>query len=394
MTVPTSATGLVSPFARLNDLLAGIAPGRTPINLGLGEPQHPMPDFVGPTIADHVAEFARYPLIRGTDAFRAAVAAWLGRRYGLGDAIDAERMVLPLNGSREGLFLAALGARERSPAIERPAMLLPNPFYQAYAAGAQAAGAEILLYEPPEGGALPDLSVYDAATLARLIAVYVASPSIPQGGVATLDAWRSLVESARRFDFMIFADECYSEIYRAAPPPGVLEAADALGEGYANVLAFHSLSKRSNLPGLRCGFAAGDPGFIGGWTRLRNTAAPQVPTPIQAVAVAAYADEAHVAANRSLYNEKYALAETILGPRLGSGVPQGGFFLWLGVQDGEKAALRLWREGGVRTIPGAYLCLPDAAGRNPGERFLRVAMVQDIELTGEALTRMAALLDR
>lgn len=394
MAGPVSATGLVSPFARLNDRLAGIAPGRAPINLGLGEPQHPVPDFVAPVLAQHVAEFGRYPAIRGTDGFRGAVGEWLGRRYSLAEAIDPEKMVLPLNGSREGLFFAALGARERSRRIERPVMLLPNPFYQAYAAGAAAAGAEILLFEPPADGALPDLSLFDKGILDRLIGVYVASPAIPQGGIATLDDWRQLIEAARRFDFMIFADECYSELYRRTPPTGALEAASAIGEGYANVLAFHSLSKRSNLPGLRCGFVAGDPGFLTGWTRLRNMAAPQVPTPIQAVAVAAYADEVHVERNRDLYNEKFALAQSVLGPKLGGGIPEGGFFLWLPVGDGEEMAVRLWREAGVRTIPGAYLCLPDAEGRNPGEGFLRVAMVQDVDVTAEALGRIAPLLDR
>ncbi len=393
MVGPTSAARLVSPFARLNDRLAAIPPGRPAIQLGLGEPQHPIPDFVGPVIAEHLAEFGRYPPIRGTDAFRRTIADWLGHRYSLVHAIDPERMVLPLNGSREGLFFAALGARERSRAIERPVVLLPNPFYQAYAAGAETAGAEIVLVEATAGRALPDLSGLSEDVLARTIAIYVASPANPQGSVATLGEWKRLIETARQFDFMIFADECYSEIYRTVPPPGVLEAADSLGDGFGNLIAFHSLSKRSNLPGLRCGFAAGDPGFIAGWTRLRNMAAPQVPGPLQAVAVAAYGDESHVEANRALYNAKFALAAEILGDRLG-GVPEGGFFLWLPVPDGEAAAVRLWQAGGVRTIPGGYLCLPDADGRNPGDRFLRVAMVQDIDTTREALTRMAELLDR
>jgi len=394
MAGPTSPMKLVSPFARLNDRLAGIAPGLPPIQLSLGEPQHPIPAFVGPTIAEHLGEFGRYPPIRGTEAFRISVAEWLGRRYSLQAPIDPDRMVLPLNGSREGLFFAALGARERSPAKDRPVVLLPNPFYQAYAAGAEAAGAEIVLVEPDEHGALPDLTAVPEAVLARTIAVYAASPTNPQGSVATLEAWKTLIETARRFDIMIFADECYSEIYRASPPPGVLEAAAALGQGYGNVLTFHSLSKRSNLPGLRCGFAAGDPDFIAGWVRLRNMAAPQVPGPLQAVAVAAYRDEGHVEMNRALYNEKFVLAETILGERLPGGAPAGGFFLWLPVEDDEAAAELLWREGGVRTIPGGYLCLPDEAGRNPGSKFLRVAMVQDIDLTREALTRMARLLGR
>lgn len=384
----------ISPFARLNDRLAGIAPGLPPINLGLGEPQHAIPAFVAPTIAAQVDLFGRYPAIRGTDDFRTTIATWLNRRYGLAaHPVDPERMVLPLNGSREGLFFAALGARERAEAIAKPVILLPNPFYQAYAAGAEAAGAEIVLLDAgPEDRYFPDLARVPEATLARTIAVYVASPTNPQGSVAALDDWLGLIAIARRFGFMIFADECYSEIYRATPPAGVLEAAARIGAGFGNILTFHSLSKRSNLPGLRCGFAAGDPDFIAAWTRLRNMAAPQVPGPIQAVAVAAYGDEAHVIENRALYNAKYDLAKATLGARLGAGIPEGGFFLWLDVGDGEDAAVRLWQEAGVRTIPGGYLCLPDAHGHNPGDAFLRVAMVQDIDKTAEALARMARVL--
>jgi aspartate/methionine/tyrosine aminotransferase len=387
------AAKAISPFARLNERLAGIAPGLPPINLGLGEPQHPVPPFVGPTLAAHIDLFGRYPAIRGTDEFRATVARWLDRRYRLERTpIDPERMVLPLNGSREGLFFAALGARERAGSLRRPVILLPNPFYQAYAAGAEAAGAEVVLLDAgPERRYLPDLGAVPAEVLDRTIALYVASPTNPQGSVATLDDWSALIAAARRHDFMIFADECYSEIYRATPPPGVLEAAERIGDGYSRILAFHSLSKRSSLPGLRCGFVAGDPDFLAAWTRLRNMAAPQVPGPIQAVAVAAYRDEAHVIENRALYNRKYELAAEILGARLGA-VPQGGFFLWLDVGDGEAAAVRLWQEAGVRTIPGGYLSLPRPDGGNPGSAFLRVAMVQDIETTAEALRRMARVL--
>lgn len=390
MAGPKAATKAISPFQRLNDRLAGIEPGLPPINLSLGEPQHPIPSFVGPVIAADLAAFGRYPAIRGSDAFRRTIATWLDRRYALADGtVDPETMVLPLNGSREGLFFAALGARERSAAVERPVILLPNPFYQAYVAGAEAAGVEIVLLDAgPDTRFMPDLGRLSPDLLARTVALYVASPTNPQGGVATLADWTALIRAARQHDFMIFADECYSEIYRAVPPPGVLEAAAGLGAGFANILTFHSLSKRSNLPGLRAGFAAGDPAFIRAWTRLRNMAAPQLPGPIQAVAVAAYQDEAHVAENRALYNEKFALAAQLLGVA----VPEGGFFLWLDVGDGEETAVRLWREAGVRTIPGGYLSLAGEDGDNPGRRYLRVALVQDITTTAEALTRMAGVL--
>jgi N-succinyldiaminopimelate aminotransferase len=386
-----SARKATSPFARLNDRLSGIEPGLDPINLTIGEPQHAVPAFVAPVIAENIALFGRYPPIRGTDAFRMTIARWLDRRYGLTSAIDPETMVLPLNGSREGLALAAHAARQRKPEIENPVVLLPNPFYQAYAAGAEMAGAEIVLLDDGHNS-FPDLGLIPESVLARTIALYIASPTAPQGDVATLADWTQVIAVARRFDFMVFADECYSEIYRATPPPGVLEAADKLGAGVANILTFHSLSKRSNLPGLRCGFVAGDPHFLGEWTRFRNIAAPQVPGPIQAVAVAAYEDEAHVAENRALYNAKYEAAATTLGPKIRAVTPEGGFFLWLDVGDGEAAAVRLWQEAGVRTIPGAYLCMPRPDGSNPGTPYIRVAMVQDLATTQEALTRMARVL--
>lgn len=387
-----------SPFQRLADLLAPIPPGRAPINLTVGEPRHPVPSFVGPVIAREIDGFGRYPAIRGTEAFRRAVAGWLDRRFGLVGAVDPEHGVLPLNGSREGLFFAALEARRRSrKAAQRPAILLPNPFYQAYAAGAAAAGCEAVMIDAgPETGFLPDLAALSDDLLDRTVALYYASPANPQGAVASRAAWCRVIETARAHDFMLFADECYSEIYRGtAAPEGVLAAAADLGGGLDRVIAFNSLSKRSNLPGLRCGFAAGDPDFLGTWAGFRNMAAPQVPGPVQAVAVAALGDEAHVAENRRLYDAKFAAAARILGGRYGHFTPEGGFFLWLDVADhggGEAVAVRLWREAGVRTVPGGYLCGTSPTGTNPGDRFLRIAMVESPALTEEALGRIVETL--
>lgn len=392
-------TGLVSPFQRLNDLLAPFAPGRAPINLTIGEPRHPVPAFVGPVLAREIDGFGRYPAIRGTDAFRRTVAGWLERRYGLSDGtIDVERGILPLNGSREGLFYAALEARRRwRGTSDRPAILLPNPFYQAYAAGAVAAGCEVVMIDAgPETGFLPDLDALPAELLARTVAVYYASPANPQGSVASRADWLKTIALARRYGFWLFADECYSEIYRDGhPPDGVLAAAAGTAEGFARVVAFNSLSKRSNLPGLRCGFAAGDPDFLAPWLAFRNMAAPQVPGPIQAVAVAAFSDETHVVANRRLYDAKFAAAERILAGRHGHATPPGGFFLWLDVAalgGGETVAVRLWREAGVRTIPGGYLAGPGLAGTNPGDRWLRIAMVESLALTEDALVRIVETL--
>jgi aspartate/methionine/tyrosine aminotransferase len=383
-----------SPFVRLTELIAGIEPGKPPINLSVGEPQHPVPPFVGPTLAAHVADFGRYPANKGIEPFRRGVAEWLGRRYKLKRPIDPEHEVLVLNGTREGLFLAAIAARRWvAPRAGKPVMLIPNPFYAAYAAGALAADCEpIYLPATRKNRFLPDLDVLDDALLARTVACYIASPSNPQGAVADRAYLDKLAALARRFGFLVFADECYCEIYSEHAPPGMLEAS---GPDFANVVVFHSLSKRSNLPGLRVGFAAGDRRFLGSYLELRNVAAPQVPTPVQYVAIAAYGDEAHVQENRTLYSAKFDLADQIVGDRYGYERPDGGFFLWLDVskQGGSEAVTkRLWAEAGVRVVPGRYLARNQTDGSNPGADYIRVAMVQDKAATAEALHRLVAVL--
>ena len=284
------ATGSRSPFVRLRELIDRFPPGQSAISLAVGEPQHPIPPFVGPIIAAHVAEFGRYPANKGLDEFGVAVAGWLGRRYHLPRPVDPANEVLVLNGTREGLFLAALAAKTWvTPRTGPPAVLIPNPFYAAYAAGAIGADCEpVYLPTTRATGFLPDLDALDDALLARTVAFYIASPANPQGAVADRDYLFRLTALARRFGFLIFADECYCEIYSEEPPAGMLEAA---GADFANVAVFHSLSKRSSLPGLRIGFAAGDRSFMQAYLELRNVAAPMVPTPMQHVAIAAYNDE-------------------------------------------------------------------------------------------------------
>jgi N-succinyldiaminopimelate aminotransferase len=391
---PVRATGSRSPFVRLRELLDGVPPGQSAISLAVGEPQHPIPPFVGPVLAAHVAEFGRYPMNKGIDEFAAAVATWLDRRYALERPVDPASEVLVLNGTREGLFLAALAAKNWvAPRAGRPTVLIPNPFYAAYAAGAIAADCEpVYLPATVASGFLPDLDALGEDLLARTVAFYLASPANPQGAVADRDYLERLTALARRFGFLIFADECYCEIYSDRPPPGMLEAA---GRDFANVVVFHSLSKRSSLPGLRVGFAAGDRKFLASYLEMRNVAAPQVPTPMQHVAIAAYGDEAHVEENRRLYREKFDLADQIIGDRYAYRRPAGGFFLWLDVaaQGGsETATLKLWREGGLRVVPGRYLAREQADGRNPGADYVRVAMVQNKEITAEALHRLVAVL--
>lgn len=388
-----------NPFQRLAGLLDGVAAGAEPIVMTIGEPRHPIPGFVGAVLQANLADFSRYPAMTGTAEFRNAVADWLDRRYGLAASIDRERGIVPLNGSREGLTFAAIWARDLlAKPKSRPAVLLPNPFYQTYAAAAHVAGAEaVMLDARSETGFLPDLDVLDPELLDRTIAVYYASPANPQGVAADLAAWEALIDLARRHHFFIFADECYSEIYRDQPPVGVLEAAHKLGTGYDKLVSFNSLSKRSNLAGLRCGFAAGDPEYLAAWARFRGLAAPQVPLPLQAVAAAAFADESHVEQNRRLYNEKFAIAERLLGPLLGRVTPPAGFFLWLDVSrwgGGLAVTRRLWAEVGVRVLPGAFLASDGSSGNNPGADYIRIALVDDVGKVETGLRRVATILEK
>jgi N-succinyldiaminopimelate aminotransferase len=383
-----------SPFVRLTELIADIQPGKPAIDLGVGEPKHGVPAFVAPVLAANISAFGQYPRNEGTLPFRQAAAAWASRRFKLDRALDPDREILVLNGSREGLFLASIVARQYvTNRFGRPVILIPNPFYAAYSAGAAAADCDVV-YLPAtrETGFLPDLDALDESLLRRTVAMFLASPSNPQGAVASLEYLQRVTAMARRYGFLVFADECYSEIYTRSAPPGILEAT---GDAFENVVAFQSLSKRSNLPGLRVGFVMGDRRFLSRFLDIRCVAAPQVPIPAQEVAIAAYRDEAHVEANRDLYREKFDLADQIIGDRYGYRRPAGGFFLWLDVseQGGSEAATeRLWRDAGVRVLPGSYAAREQDNGSNPGAGYIRVAMVHNRETTAEALRRIVDVL--
>jgi aspartate/methionine/tyrosine aminotransferase len=386
-----------SPFTRLAFLLEGIAPGAEPIDVSLGEPKGLVPAFLGPTLQEHLHEFGRYPPIKGIAPLRDAIVGWMGRRYPiLAGQIDAESHVLPLNGSREGLFSAIFPAMARRPAIERPAVLIPNPFYQAYGAAAAAAGAEPVLLPSTAGtDFLPRLEAIDESLLERAVAFYLCTPANPQGAVAGRAYLAQLIALARRHDFLLFADECYSEIYSDTPPPGALETAYGETQSPANVVVFNSLSKRSGLPGLRSGFVAGDPDFIAAFLRFRNVACPQVPLPIQHASAKAWSDERHVEEGRALYAKNLAIADSVLAGRHGYRRPPGSFFLWLNMAafgGGEAAAKTLWKGCGVRVLPGAYLAQAGPDGTNPGTDYIRLALVHDADTTREALTRIVATL--
>ncbi|MEA2754525.1 MAG: N-succinyldiaminopimelate aminotransferase [Aliidongia sp.] len=386
-----------NPFTRLNALLKDVVPrgNERPLILSVGEPQHAPPGWVAEIVAARAGDWNRYPPIQGSEEFRGAACNWLARRYGLAPGfVDPDRHLLALCGTKEGLYLAAELAVPAVKSGRRPAVLLPNPLYLTYRGAGVMAGAEIVPL--PAGratGFLPDLGAVDGDLLDRTALVFLCSPANPQGAIAGLDYLKHAIRLARRHDFVLIVDECYSEIYDRDPPPGALEAAQALGGGLDNLLVFHSLSKRSNGAGLRAGFVAGDERLIRRFFTLRSYGGSQMPLPIQAAAAALWRDEGHVVENRALYRAKIDIAERVLGTRFGFYRPAGGFFLWLDVgADDEAAALALWRECGVKAVPGSYLGTADAEGQNPGAGYLRLALVHDDETVADALERVVRIL--
>lgn len=389
------------PFQRLAALLEGVEPpaGVAPLVMSIGEPQHPVPDLVPGAMAEAAAGWGKYPPPNGTPEWRAAVAGWLRRRYALPEGmIDAESGLIPVSGTREALYMAGQviipqAIRDGS----RPAALIPNPFYQVYIGAAVMNGAHpVLVDAPAENDFLPDFAALKPAVLERAACMTLCSPANPQGTVAGLKHWMRLVELAREHDMVLIADECYSEIYRDAPPTGVLEACRELGGDLSHVLVFNSLSKRSNGPGLRSGFVTGDPDLVARFRRLRSYGGAGMPLPVMAAATALWSDEAHVEANRALYRQKMDDAEAILGPRFGLTAPPGGFFLWLDVGavglDGETATRRLWAEAGVKVLPGRYLAQEHDDGTSIGDRYVRVALVHDRATARDGLERIARTL--
>jgi aspartate/methionine/tyrosine aminotransferase len=388
------------PFARLDRLLAqvpagsGPGDGGQPILLSVGEPRDQPPDFVAEELTAAAEGWSRYPPPRGAPAYLEAASAWLIRRYGLSaDMIEPQRMMLPLPGSREGLFFAALSTLPSETAGGRPVVLIPNPFYHVYAGAAIAAGAEpVFVPATRETGFLPDFAGLDPAVLERAKFCYFCTPSNPQGAAAGLERLKGLIELARRHDFVVAFDECYAEIYTDAPPAGALQAAAQLGGSLDGLLAFHSLSKRSSAPGLRCGFVAGAPDLIDALDMSLRVGGAGVPLPVQAAGARLWRDEDHVVATRKRYQEKFAVAERILGNRFGFRRPDGGFFLWLEVGDGEAAAVELWGRAGLRVLPGAYTSAAGPDGTNPGDPYIRVALVHGRDLTERALERLSEIL--
>ncbi len=380
------------PFEKLRDLKAGIVPpaDRHPIALSIGEPRHHAPHFVAETLISHLHGLSRYPLSRGDAALRQAVVDWLRRRFALPAAsLDAERHVLPVTGTREALFAAAQALVDRS---ARPIVAMPNPFYQIYEGAALLAGAEPYYIEAGrERQYAPAFDGVPAAVWERCQLLYLCSPSNPTGTVLEEATLQGLIELADRYDFVIAADECYSEIYfdEDAPPPGLLQAAARMGRtDYARCLAFHSLSKRSNLPGMRSGFVAGDAALISGFLRYRTYHGCAMPPPHQVASAAAWSDEAHVRANRELYRRKFDAVLEILEPVLDVARPQAGFYLWPHTPiDDQSFARELFARENVTVLPGSYLSR-EVGGRNPGHAHVRMALVAEVEECIEAAHRI------
>ena len=379
------------PFEKLRLLFAGATPDARlrAISLGIGEPRHPTPELVKRAIVDSIATLASYPPTAGQPELREAIARWIERRYDL-PAIDAFTQVLPINGSREALFAFAQTIVDRS---RNPAVLCPNPFYQIYEGAAVLAGAEpVYVNMLAERGFRVDYASVPEAVWRRVQLLYACSPSNPTGVVMTLDDWRELFALAERYGFMIASDECYSEIYfdEANPPMGGLEAAHRLGRtDFHNLVVFSSLSKRSNVPGMRSGFVAGDKAALAKFLLYRTYHGSAMSPPYQAASIAAWNDEAHVRDNRRRYAEKFTAAYPLLRSPLVTQMPEGGFYFWLKtpISDTEFAR-RLYAERHVTVLPGSYLARA-ANGVNPGTGYVRIALVAEREECLEAVERLA-----
>ncbi|WP_297392249.1 succinyldiaminopimelate transaminase [Acidiferrobacter sp.] len=367
------------PFQRLAALTANLEPAAlTRINMAIGEPRHPAPDLVIAELTGALDALSTYPSTRGTAALRAAIADWLARRFQLPPgAIDAERHVLPTSGSREALYAVVQARVDRR--AERPVVVMPNPFYQIYEGAALLAGAEPY-YVNTGGthGTVMDIKAIPRAILERTEVVITCSPGNPTGQVMGRDEYGELLELAHRHDFLIVADECYSEIYpdEAQPPEGLLAAAIAHGvHDFAHCVAVHSLSKRSNVPGLRFGFVAGEAEFMAALFTLRTYFGSAPSQLAQRAAVAALADETHVRENRRQYREKFTDVIAILDGVLPVTRPEGGFYLWVPTPiDDEAFVAGLYATQNLLALPGSYLSRP-SGGQDPGAGHIRLALV-------------------
>lgn len=375
------------PFEKLAKLKAGVTPPAhlEHIALSIGEPKHQPPSFVVEELIHHLHGLANYPITRGSDALREAIAGWLLRRFKA--KVDPTTQVLPVSGTREALFSFAQCVVNRA---DKPLVLMPNPFYQIYEGAAYLAGATPWFYPTPaENGFLPDFDAIPDEVWRRCQLMYVCSPGNPTGAVLPESAYRRLIELADRHDFIIASDECYSELYYGKPPVGLLQVCASLGrEDFARCVVFHSLSKRSNLPGLRSGFVAGDAAILQGYHLYRTYHGCTLPPPTQAASTAAWGDETHVQKNRELYLKKFTKVIEILGDTLDVAMPEGAFYLWVRTPiDDTEFARRLFAQQNVTVLPGSYLSRK-VDGHNPGAGYVRMAWVAEMDECVEAAERI------
>lgn len=384
------------PFAKLQQLFSDLAPapGKAAISLSIGEPQHASPAFVLQTIADNLHRLANYPTSAGVPELRSAIAGWLQRRYAL-SAVDPDSQVLPVNGTREALFAVAQAVVAPGPDA---LVMSPNPFYQIYEGAALLAGARPHFINCNAGTTLlPDFASVTEQQWAQCQLLYICSPGNPTGAVLSLSQLQDIIRLAREYDFVIASDECYSEIYfdEAAPPPGLLQACAAMGDAeYRNCLVFHSLSKRSNLPGLRSGFVAGDAHLLRSFLQYRTYHGCAMPIHHQLGSIAAWDDEQHVLANRQLYRDKFAAVLAQFAGYLPVTAPEAGFYLWpeTPVSDLDFAR-ELYAGENVIVLPGRFLAR-EAGGINPGENRVRMALVASQAQCVEAAQRIVHHLGR
>ena len=360
-------------FPRLRALLDIHPAGGKVLHMSIGEPKHEFPSFIQEILLKNIQDFNRYPSNDGSPELLNAISDWVNKRYGV--VIKSESEILSLNGTREGLFNAQIALSPETKNGKPTKVLIPNPFYQVYAVGAATVSAEpIFVPAYAENNFMPNYAELPKEILDQTSILFLCSPANPQGTMASYNYWVELMRLAEKHDFKIFADECYSEIYRNSAPVGALQVAHDIGADPERLVVFHSLSKRSNLPGLRSGFAVSGPKNIKEMKQLRNYSGAPNPTPLQAVAAAAWSDENHVVENRKLYQKKYQIADDIFRNIKGYNAPQAGFFLWLPVENDEQATLNLWKQSGIRVLPGSYLSR-NVDNKNPGEKYIRVAMV-------------------
>ncbi|MDP1595994.1 MAG: succinyldiaminopimelate transaminase [Methylotenera sp.] len=385
------------PFQRLRDLFKGITPNPefTAINLSIGEPKHATPDLIKNALVSHLSGLANYPTTVGSIELRTTISHWISRRYNI-PALNAETAILPVNGSREALFALAQAIIDKTQ--PNPVVISPNPFYQIYEGAAFLAGAtpyfiNTLPHQDQNQNHVMDFSSVPVDILKRAQLVYVCSPGNPSGKVMSLAQWKTIFELSDLYGFVIAADECYSEIYfdEANPPLGALQAAHLLARSYKNLIVFSSLSKRSNVPGMRSGFVAGDEKIIEAFTLYRTYHGCAMNPAVQAASVAAWDDETHVIENRTLYAQKFDDVTPLLKDVLEVKVPDAAFYLWAKIKDDQTSdtefAIQLYRDLNITVLPGSFLAR-EAHGVNPGKNFIRMALVASYDECIEAAHRI------